>query len=350
MKNLDLILARVAALALAFPACINADSENNCSSNGPTIQVPQDVACSLARSNGYPFVDGSHTVIDGQCRDVCGDAGSYGVCTFPGDYALTLADGGPLTLTFLESTGDDGGTLVCPASGPVSIHCSVDCTGRRTAGIPDLVASTRRDAGEYFATSAYLESVSALAFARLARELEAHGAPVDLVERCRRAEREEIVHADLTTALANTYGARAVRPHPPEESIRSLFDVASENAVEGCVRETYGAALALVRAKRASDRNVRKALEIIARDECGHAALSWDIGAWAVERMSPDERNAVARRMELARMELQQQADDAMASDARALAGMPSVAEQRQLAALLESHVFVPQLGQSAIV
>ncbi len=349
MRNLELVLARVAALALALPACTNADSENSCPSNGATIQVPQDLACTIARSNPYAFTGpGAHSIFGGVCGDVCRDAGPYGVCILPGNYALTLADGGPLTIADLEYSDGDAGPLACPSSGSVAIQCAVDCTGRRTAGIADVIATGHRDAGEYFAASAYLENVSALAFARLARELAAHGAPPDLVEACKRAEAEEIVHAELTTALASAHGATASVPHSDGDAMRSLFDVAMENAVEGCVRETYGAALALVRAKRARDPHVRNALEVIARDECHHAAISWDIAAWASEQLSTKQREEIAREMRRARAELQQSVD-ALSDDARSLVGMPPIAEQRRLAVLLEAHVFVPRAnGMSA--
>jgi hypothetical protein len=59
-----------------------------------------------------------------------------------------------------------------------------------------------------------------------------------------------------------------------------LLEVAVENAVEGCVRETFGVAVAMIRAERAGDKQVRRAMRSIARDEMQHAELSWAVARW----------------------------------------------------------------------
>ncbi len=55
-----------------------------------------------------------------------------------------------------------------------------------------------------------------------------------------------------------------------------------ENAVEGCVRETYGAVRGLVEAQTSRDRGIRHARKSIAADECRHAELAWAVHAWAI--------------------------------------------------------------------
>lgn len=45
----------------------------------------------------------------------------------------------------------------------------------------------------------------------------------------------------ITRRLAARYGATAPRPRVERAPVRSLEDIAVENAVEGCVRETFGA-------------------------------------------------------------------------------------------------------------
>ena len=75
---------------------------------------------------------------------------------------------------------------------------------------------------------------------------------------------------------------------------RSLVEVAADNAAEGCVRETFGALVATLQARRAADPIVRNAMRSIAIDETRHAALSWELAAWAHARMSPLERRRVA--------------------------------------------------------
>ena len=65
---------------------------------------------------------------------------------------------------------------------------------------------------------------------------------------------------------------------PAEPS--SLLDMAVQNACEGCVRETYGAALAMWQSQHSSEPDLAMALEEIAHDEIRHAQLSADIDRW----------------------------------------------------------------------
>jgi hypothetical protein len=80
--------------------------------------------------------------------------------------------------------------------------------------------------------------------------------------------------------------------------VRSLRAVAEENAVEGCVRETYGALLATFQATRAADHSIRATMQQIARDETRHAVLAWRIASWVEHRVDhrSRERIAAARR------------------------------------------------------
>lgn len=78
---------------------------------------------------------------------------------------------------------------------------------------------------------------------------------------------------------------------------RTLLEVAIENAVEGCVRETYGAVQGLVEAQTSRDRGIRRAMKSIAADECRHAELAWAVHAWAMPRLNANERLLVERAM-----------------------------------------------------
>jgi hypothetical protein len=69
--------------------------------------------------------------------------------------------------------------------------------------------------------------------------------------------------------------------------------VALENAVEGCVRETYGAVVGHHQAQRAQDPVVRAAMAQVAEDETRHAALSWAVAEWALPRLSEAQRMAI---------------------------------------------------------
>ena len=123
------------------------------------------------------------------------------------------------------------------------------------------------------------------AFARLERELAAHGAPRSLVAAARRARFEEARHFRLTRALAHRFGARAEAPRVTAGPVRTLEAIALENTAEGCVAETFGAAIGAWQAAASRDRAVRAAMTGIARDEAGHASLAWQVDAWARRRL-----------------------------------------------------------------
>jgi hypothetical protein len=80
-----------------------------------------------------------------------------------------------------------------------------------------------------------------------------------------------------------------------ERGVRSLEAIARQNAVEGCVHETFGAAVAMVQSMNASDARVRAAMRPIARDELRHADLAWAVARWLDLRLAPAARARVAR-------------------------------------------------------
>ena len=95
----------------------------------------------------------------------------------------------------------------------------------------------------------------------LARELEHHGAPARLTALAKESARDEVRHAREMGALARRYGSSFTpAPKPRGRRARSLPRVAYENAVEGCVRETYGALVATYQASNARDPMVRAAM------------------------------------------------------------------------------------------
>jgi hypothetical protein len=140
---------------------------------------------------------------------------------------------------------------------------------------------------------AYLEAASVQAFIRLARELEAHGAPLALQRAAERAALDEVRHARVTKALAENEGGCVPAVRAARQRHRSLEAIAIDNAVEGCVRETFGAAVAAMQAARAGDAAVRTAMGPIARDEANHASLSWRLAAWLDTKLDVDARGRV---------------------------------------------------------
>lgn len=161
---------------------------------------------------------------------------------------------------------------------------------------PEPEGCAARSTGSILAARASLEAISVHAFARLERELAAHGAPQSLLRDARRARRDELRHTAMMARLARRYHAVPRAPELPAPSpVRSLFAIALENAIEGCVRETYGAVVNLVEARASSDPVVRKAMRSIADDECRHAELAWAVAAWLRPRLTREERDAIER-------------------------------------------------------
>jgi hypothetical protein len=151
--------------------------------------------------------------------------------------------------------------------------------GRRPAGLERPAEITGGDpVGRLFAGQAHLEAASVVAFRRLAGELAAHGLPRWMVQAALRAAGDEERHARVMGALAARRGATvpAVAIAPLDEP-RALAALAVENAVVGCVEETWAAVVATWQARRAHGAEVRRALARIAADEAGHAELAWEV-------------------------------------------------------------------------
>src|SRR5690606_4330912 len=86
---------------------------------------------------------------------------------------------------------------------------------------------------------------------------------------------------------------------------QTLIEFALDNAVEGCVRETFGAACAAFQAVKARDPVVRATLRQVAVDETRHAELSWNIHSWVERRLNAEERALLAAAMRKAVTQLQ---------------------------------------------
>jgi hypothetical protein len=217
------------------------------------------------------------------------------------------ADGGAVPMATCEAVCPplalQGGNL--PLYNCYFSDRNVDCdygetlcfvTGRRPRGLrpcgPDRAAGR---VARYLSRMAHLEAASVSAFTMLARELEAHGAPRRLRDDAVRAAKDEARHARVVGDLAERAGGSVRRLRVRAGRPRSLEAMAIENAVEGCVRETFGAAVAIAQSLTASNPLVRGAMRRIAGDETGHAELSWRVARWLEGRLDRAARDRVAR-------------------------------------------------------
>ncbi|MDC0749334.1 ferritin-like domain-containing protein [Polyangium mundeleinium] len=167
------------------------------------------------------------------------------------------------------------------------------CIGRRPAGLARRKARGTTRVGAYLASVAHLEAASVDAFEALAAELAHHGAPRALIQRAGIARRDEVRHARVMRRLASRHGGQFRAPIVAKQAPRSLEAIALDNAVEGCVRETFGALVGMWQARAAKDPAVRRAMRRIALDEARHASLAWAIDEWIRPRLDAAARERV---------------------------------------------------------
>ncbi len=186
--------------------------------------------------------------------------------------------------------------------------CAVE--GRGHADIEKLTSATGgSEMARYFVRAYHAEASSVGAFLQLRAELKAHDAPIDLQQRCLEAAVEEVHHARMMAKLAGEAGSTLPELHFGETVERSLFELALDNAVEGCIFETYSAFKAQYLARHASDDRMLAVMKVIACDETRHAQLAWDIHAHLMSRLSETERVAIYDAQQQALQQILNQAD-----------------------------------------
>ena len=314
-SNIPHLIRGAALLALAPTACgsekvANDDAGNDASSQADATTSPDVDVSDAAGADAGDVDDSSVFIPDVQPPPGClitGKPDGFAPC----GYTEALNDPDACTV----DPNADGGTQdsnlcyqLCSWDEPDCYYyalpeagyyltCGKGCIGRLHDGARKDAATTceplHETAADFLADAARLEAASVDAFEIIATELAAFGAPAELVAAARRAAREERRHARIVGVLATTRGASLRKPAATERRVRDLRAFAIENAVEGCVRETYGAALATFQSERALAPDVRDAMRSIASDESSHAALSFAIDAWTKSRLDESDRRDV---------------------------------------------------------
>lgn len=246
--------------------------------------------------------------------------------------ALERDDGGRCSDICTGSFGCQWSYL--PEGGQIGAYCKcVPGVGRAPAGLvlgATPPGSTNR-VGAALAELAMLESASVPAFEVLAEELADLGAPPALVARARTAADEERDHARRMGALASAFGGLPVDFSLADRRARDVESIAVENMVEGCVRETFGALVGAVQARRAPDPRIRSAFAAIADDEARHAELSWDVASFLGRRLDAARRGRVAGAAGAALRALREEALAAPHDDVAVALGLPTPAERALL-------------------
>jgi hypothetical protein len=253
----------------------------------------------------------------------CGGDAEAGACpsagqTFSASESQRFCPGTP-SYSFVRAVEAGAAQIECN----MGADTGAEACGRRPRGfVPSRVLGNNPTA-RYLTRCAQLEAASIDAFEILGAELKGFGAPRRLVRSARRAARDEIRHARTMTALAGRQGATAKGQKVKCGPRRSLRAVAIENAVEGCVRETYGAVVAMWQAQTAADPRVRRAMRRIGADEAQHAQLAWDVQRWADAKLSPTARRAVERARQDALVTLRAELQQSPAAPVARALGLP---------------------------
>ena len=302
-----------------------------------TTQVPLDEACASATEITYYATPGKTAA----CRTLCKDP-SVTDCSLPAGFTVSttpsLDDASVRSCTAPEAGATVAVTcLVTHGEGTWSSGCPVE--GRRTDGVSTEDAP-RAGIGHYFAHCAALEATAVVAFRRMVRELVALRAPSELVARAERALLDEIEHTAAVRDLAARYGAPMPNVLEGELPLRAAFEVALENAVEGRIRETFGAAIALHKSRHARELDTRVALAKIADEEREHAELAADLETWFATRLSPEELGTIASAKATAIQELRAAHEVETDPDLVVHAGLPLRAEALGMIEALEQLVW----------
>lgn len=276
-----------------------------------------DVVCS--EMSARPDPDGGYVVLCSRGNSCGGDGLYY--------FELNVGSSGEL---------EEGDSELVEEGDP---NCSI---GRRPSGLRSRPPKPR-SLGQFFANAAHLEAASVPAFAQLARELAAHGAPASLIRAAHRARADEVRHTRATAALARRFGAAPIVPVVAPPRLRDLRAMALDNATEGCVRETFGAAIASVQARAAEDDAVRRIMRVIAVEETRHAELSWAIDRFAMGRLSCQGRREVRRARSAAVEALRVDMARPVAPPLRRFAGVPGPRESSRMIEALDAKLWRAQ-------
>lgn len=218
-------------------------------------------------------------------------------------------------------------------------ECAEAVVGRRPDGFVDRHAKNEvTSTAGWFLRALHEEAASVVAFEQMVEELASFGAPPALVARAREAARDEARHARAMAELAERAGAseedvaRAWNVELAPRRARSLVELAVDDAIEGCVNEAFSALLAAHQAGCAGDEEVRRAMRSVADDELAHAALSWDVLAFARERMTAEQYAEVDAALAGALATLPRRVRRVDDAKVREEAGIPAADEARALA------------------
>lgn len=319
----SLALLRRLAVGLPLIALPGAAGLLGCSGSGPCATDTWSGRVSAEQRMRLESSEDSFNA----CQTTCQEIVANGAIRGPVDAASRVDAGW---------RSPSGGIYVCDLweSTLVCSYRTICAVGRAPQGLvtPKVV---RGGIAAHFAEMAHLEAAAVPAFEDLAEELMLHGAPKTLQRAARRGVEEEGRHAAAVGRLALRYGGEIPEVVRTERQPRTLMALAADNALEGCVREAYGALEAAHQAAHAADPAVRATLQSIAREEAQHALMSLQLDAWARTKLTAREGRTLTALRHEGMAQLSAGLQQERARSVHVLAGVPSATRASGLLSLL---------------
>ena len=159
------------------------------------------------------------------------------------------------------------------------------CIEKETAGTGD------NNIGAWFARAHHAEKGSVFAFEQLRRDLIKLEAPSTLIAKIEDAIREEAEHTSMMKdfAIANK-GKIMDLIFDGFLDTRSVWDIAVENLLEGCINESYAALQAFYQSRHAESEQIQGLFATIARDECKHAEIAREVHHFLLPLLSNSQQ------------------------------------------------------------
>jgi hypothetical protein len=261
--------------------------------------VRDESSFTMSDTDLISYLDSDGSISQDNCQELCFSRLSESIESYYDDMGICEC----------SFDKDDVETYVLDCS---FYTCSYPIEGRGHAGVQMAAMLRGKDPlSAWLARAAHCEASSVSSFLQLRQELLRLGAPLELTEGCLQAANDEVRHARRMGALAHAAGGSPADLRFLEAPEKDLLEFAIENAVEGCVNETYAALQASHQALHA-DEPFRSAFAEIAADETRHSELAWRIHDWAMEQLTLEQQALVetARREAVSRLVKSLASDD----------------------------------------
>lgn len=269
------------AIALSNSACITDSTES--SKDLPDINFEQQL----------PDINFEQQYVDAHVFDeLCSEFRQYIDISNTSVSCLEhcqMQDNGDRLLSCQYEKGDQGMIQVrCDREGA----CAVP--GRWTSIVGPKPLALAYSIQEEMKRRVKCEAVAVIAFERLAFELKAYQAPTALLAKIQVAIEDEKRHTSTftSTCLAQNWEIKEDITHieVSHYPVRSLLEIAIENAIEGCVGESFAALENLYQSYFAKNPTIKALHQSIVFDEIAHAELSWQIHDWINQQLPIHEQ------------------------------------------------------------